>query len=163
MTHPTGPLVVSLIERKPATVACRRYVGPPGEAIGRFWIEEIAPWLVAAELLGRARYGISLDDPKLTPPERCRYDAGVEVIAAYIPSAGAFLTLVPGGTYAVLAFEGSAREIGGAWHRLLEEWLPGSGFDLDGRPCFEYYAPDAASGADRFRCDLLIPVGPSRD
>lgn len=163
MNERRPPLNVSVLERKPAFVACRRYVGPPGQEITRFWIEEIYPWLIEADLMGRPRYGICVDDPRMTPPERCRYDAGTEVDANYVPSAGAFLAEVPGGQYAVLAFAGPAGDIEAAWRSLLDEWLPTSGFDLDGRLCFEYYPVVERAGPDFLRCDICIPVGPSRD
>ena len=70
---------VKLIDRKPTTIAYLRHVGPYGPELSRFWQETVYPWLASNRLLDRPRYGISLDDAGITAPEKCRYDAAVEV------------------------------------------------------------------------------------
>jgi AraC family transcriptional regulator len=153
---------VSIIERQPVKVAYLRYVGPYGEPIAKFWQDVVFPWMVANDLLGRPRYGVSHDDPGITAPEQCRYDACVEVSQPLAAPGKALTTTIPGGKYAVAKFRGTAGQIGGAWNQLLREWLPASGLQLDARPFFEYYAPDAAYDPKTgiFTCDLAIPVAP---
>lgn len=55
-----------------------------------------------------------------------------------------------------------SRTIGAAWTALMRDWLPGSGYQLDGRPMFERYAPDAGYDAatGTFACDIVIPLAP---
>jgi AraC family transcriptional regulator len=153
---------VKLIERAPVRIAYMRHLGPYGEPIARFWMEEVAPWMATEGLMGRARYGISHDEPSVTDPAQCRYDACVEVDDGYTPSGRALVTTLPGGRYAVMPFKGTGAEVFVAWRRLLGEWLPASRLQLDMRPCFEHYPAgssyDAASGA--FSCELCIPVAP---
>jgi AraC family transcriptional regulator len=153
---------VQLIDREPVRIAYRRHVGPYGPPIHAFWMNEVASWMQANHLFERPRYGISHDDPSITDPSQCRYDAAVEVDAAFTPGAGAFVTTLPGGRYASMPFFGTSEEISAAWQSLLRDWLAGSGLQLDARPCFEFYAPgaryDATSG--RFGCDIVIPVMP---
>ena len=153
---------VTLIERAPQRVAYMRHIGPYGEPIERFWMAQVAPWMAADGLMGRARYGISHDDPSITDPAQCRYDACVEVDDGYAPSAPALITTVPGGRYAVMPFKGTSTQIAQAWTQLLRDWLPASQLQLDGRPCFEYYpvnaSHDPVSGA--FECQICIPVAP---
>jgi AraC family transcriptional regulator len=71
---------------------------------------------------------------------------------------------LPGGRYACLHFEGTSGQIDAAWHRLLRDWLPVSGLQLDARPCFEHYPPEARfdAGSGVFDCDICIPVSPLR-
>jgi AraC family transcriptional regulator len=151
---------VKLVDRQPATVAYLRHLGPYGEPISQFWQKTVAPWLVTNGLLEAPRYGISHDDPSITAPEQCRYDAGAEVPPQFAPTGNAFKTIIPGGRYAVLGFKGSVPEVGAAWTALLRDWLPASGLQLDARPCFEYYpkgsAYDPATGV--FECEICIPV-----
>ena len=151
---------VTLIDRQPARVAYLRYTGAYGPGINIFWQEKAYPWLVVTGLLGRARYGVSLDDPDVTAPERCRYDACVEVDAAFKPTGEAACTELPGGRYAVLRFKGPVAEIGAAWARLFTHWLPASGQQLDSRPMFEFYPVegDAACAPGEILCDICIPV-----
>ena len=153
---------VKLIDRKPATVAYRRHVGPYGEPLSRFWQRTVYPWMVENSLVGNARYGISHDDPSITAPKQCRYDACVEVPEGFVVSGKALKTILPGGRYAVLGFKGTVEEIGAAWAVLLRDWLPASGLQLDARPSFEHYprgsSYDAKTGV--FDCEICIPVAP---
>jgi AraC family transcriptional regulator len=153
---------VKLIERASTTVAYLRHVGPYGPSIGRFWRDTYYPWAARHQLLAQPRYGISHDDPGVTAPEQCRYDACVEVPADFVVPTNACKTRIPGGRYAALEFRGTDADIGAAWVALLRDWLPASGMQLDARPCFEYYASvasyDPASGV--FECDICIPVAP---
>ncbi len=162
-TQPGTPMKVTLIDRAPATIAYLRHVGPYGPAVGRFWQETYVPWAVMNKLgFDHARYGISYDDPSVTAPEQCRYDACAEVAEDFVVNGGALKGVVPGGQYAVYQFKGSNAAISGAWMALLRDWLPSSGFQLDARPCFEYYPKgsfyDEKSG--EFTCEICIPVMP---
>jgi AraC family transcriptional regulator len=153
-------MTVNLIERSPVRVAYRRHVGPYGLPINHFWMQEVAPWIQAHGLHGRPRYGISHDDPSITDPGQCRYDAAVEVDEHFAPGIDVFITTLPGGRYASMPFVGTSDQIGPAWQTLLRDWLAHSGLQLDARPCFEHYPVDAtfdpASG--RFSCNIVIPV-----
>lgn len=157
------PMHITVIDRPAVTVAYMRHTGPYGEPIFRFWQDVVAPWMVTDGLLGRARYGISHDDLGVTAPEQCRYDACIEVAPDFVPSAAtAQLTTLPGGRYAVLHFSGTAAQMVDGWTALLRDWLPGSGLQLDARPCFEHYPVEAgydpATGV--FDCNICIPVTP---
>ena len=156
------PMKVNVIDRAPAKVAYLRYTGPYGPPVAEFWQRIAAPWMGSHGLFGRARYGISHDDPGITAPEKCRYDACVEVAPDFVASGPAHVTTIPGGKYATAEFRGNAGEIEEAWASLLRDWLPRSGLQLDARPSFEYYPSDAhydpKSGS--FACQLVIPVMP---
>ena len=153
---------VKIIDRPDVSVACLRYVGPYGPGLGGFWSKTYYPWANTHGLLNRPRYGISHDAPDVVAPEQCRYDACVEVDKDFQPQGGAFKTLIPGGRYAALAFAGPVSQIGAAWTSLMRDWLPNSGFQVDGRPCFEYYPADAVYDpvTCSLRCDICIPVAP---
>lgn len=156
---------VTLIDREPATIAYLRHLGPYGEPIAQFWQKTYVPWATTNKLSpGHARYGISHDDPSITAPEQCRYDACAEVAPDFNASGGAIKTVIPGGKYAVLCFKGTARQIGEAWAGLLRDWLPSSGLQLDARPCFEYYPRGAGYDPETgtFECEICIPVTPLR-
>ena len=156
------PMNVQVMTRTPTRVAALRYVGPYGPGVAAFWQQQFYPFLVRHGLLGRPTYGISHDDPDIAAPEKCRYDTCVEVDADFVLPAGANLVTIPGGKYAALAFVGTSDTMGPAWRGLLRDWLPDSGYQLDGRPCFEYYSPDATFDADTgtFVCDIVIPLAP---
>jgi len=153
---------VEIIERKPTPIAYLRHVGSYGAELSAFWQTKVYPWMVASGLIGQARYGISHDDPHVTAPEQCRYDAGCEIPPNFIALGDAHKTVIPGGQYAALSFKGTVSEFGAAWTSLLRDWLPTSGLQLDNRPMFEYYPAgssyDPATGV--LDCKLCVPVMP---
>jgi AraC family transcriptional regulator len=156
------PMKVEVIEREPTPIAYLRHVGPYGQPIGTFWQTQVYPWMVTNGLIGLPRYGISHDDPSVTAPEQCRYDAGCEMPAKVLAGGHAHRTILPGGKYAVLSFKGIVADFEPAWNALLRDWLPSSGLQLDNRPMFEYYPTDStydpATGV--LECKLCVPVMP---
>ena len=156
------PPHVELVELAPARVAYLRRVGAYGPPLQRFWADEVAPWLATHGWMDRTTYGLAHDDPSVTRPEACRYDAAAELQPGERTGRDVLCAELPGGRYAVLHFDEPIAQIGAAWQRLLRDWLPGSGLQFDARPCFERYAPgpafDAASG--HMRCDICLPVAP---
>lgn len=102
---------VRLIDRQPATIASLRYVGPYGEGVSNFWQHTYYPWAATHDLLGAPRYGVSHDDPDVTAPEQCRYDAAAEVSPGFVASGGAQTATIAGGRYAVMAFKGNAEQV----------------------------------------------------
>ena len=162
--HPRSeaPMKVEIVERKPTPIAYLRHVGSYDESLSVFWQTEVYPWMVSSGLLGQPRYGISHDDPKVTAPEQCRYDAGCEIQPNFIATGKAHKTTIPGGRYAALDFKGVAAQFESAWDSLLRDWLPSSGMQLDSRPMFEYYPADSnydpATGV--LDCKLCVPVMP---
>lgn len=154
------PMNVTLETLTPARVAYVRHIGPYGPTIHRLWMDTVLPWRAAQGLEQAPCYGIGYDDPAITPPEKCRYDACVAVPPDFVAQAPMGLTDLPGGRYAVALFEGSMEAFAGAWTELLRDWLPASGMALDARPFFEYYDHtahyDPATGT--IRCKICIPV-----
>lgn len=153
---------VKVIDSAPVRVAYLRHVGPYGPAVQRFWQEQFYPFLARHGLLGRPIYGVSHDDPNIAPADKLRYDTGVVVDDSFQAPAGSHIATIAGGRYASLRFKGDSVAIGAAWTAMLREWLPSSGYQLAGTPCFEYYPPDAqydeASGS--FECDIRVPLAP---
>jgi AraC family transcriptional regulator len=161
-THPFQEITmnVEVLTLPAARIAYLRHIGPYGPAIGKFWSGTVEPWLNANALIGRITYGVGHDDPAITAPDKCRYDAGVEVDAGFTPNGSANLMSLPGGRYAVAQFTGSSSNISTAWTEIFRDWLPGSGMQIGARPCFERYpaqgAMDPATGL--FSCEICVPV-----
>lgn len=151
---------VKVVDRQPSKVAYLRHVGPYGQPLSDFWQDTVYPWLETNDLLNRARFGVSHDDPDITAADKCRYDACAEVPPDFTATGQTLTTTIPGGKYAVTRFRGTTAEIEEAWAALLRDWLPASGLQLDARPFFEYYSTgstyDPETGA--FDCDLCVPV-----
>jgi AraC family transcriptional regulator len=155
-------MYVKLVDRDPVHVAYLRHTGEYGPAVGRFWMQTVAPWMGTNNLYGRERFGISLDDASVTKTEQLRYDACVASPEGEVLSGKPQRKVIPGGRYASLAFEGTSAEIPRAWDMLLRDWLPKSGLQLDSRPFFEYYPIDGKFDpkSGRFTCEICVPVSP---
>ena len=147
-------------------VAYMRHVGPYGSSsITKMW-QRFAAWCDANGLMTPrpTMYGISQDSPKITAPDKCRYDACVPVAAGFQPQPNAEIGVetVAGGRYACARFTGTAAEIHAAWMRFIGQWIPDSGYQCDNRPTLELYEPeftvDPKTGA--FSCLLCMPVRP---
>ena len=153
---------VTIIDRPPVHVAYLRHTGAYGPSISRFWMDTVAPWMGTNNLFGRERFGIGLDDPTVTAPAKCRYDACVECGEKEMLSGDPGRKVIPGGKYAALAFEGTGADIGAGWEALLRDWLPKSGLQLDARPFFEHYPVDGRYDpkTGRFTCNICVPVSP---
>lgn len=158
----TTVIDVRVVTLPPARVAYLRRAGPYGPELGDFWRDTALPWLRAHSLDGRPCCGIGHDDPALTDPARCRYDACIEVDERFVAPPPAGIAQLPGGRYAVGDFRGPPADLDRAWNALLGDWLPKSGLQIDDRPCFEQYPGDAfATPADgAFACAICIPVKP---
>ena len=152
---------IEIVERPPVRVACQRYTGPAGVGIGRFWRATVAPWLADYGMLDCPRYGVSLDNPGEVPPEKCRYDACVELPRGVdIPGAGQ--TTIAGGRYAITRFKGTGADIGAAWAAFVAATLADSPNNLDDqRHAFEHYPRGAVFDAKTgvFACELCLPLG----
>jgi len=153
---------VSLIDMPATPVAYFRHVGAYGPPVSHFWMERVAPWMGQNKLFGRVRYGIAHDDPSITEPAKCRYDACVVAEPNEVLSGQPLRTTLPGGRYACSRFEGTVEQIDAAWQRLLSGWLPTSGLQLDSRPLLEHYPIESAFDPQTgvFDCNLCIPVQP---
>ena len=155
---------VALRELPRYHVAYMRYVGPYGpHGIPELW-KRFREWMEPRRLLGpdSIRLGIGHDDPVVTAPEKCRYDACVVVPESFAGDKWVNAVDVPGGKYAVAEFIGTADEIREAWEALYRSWLPDSGYQPDDRPCLEVYRgnPEVAGRPGTFRCELCVPVRP---
>jgi AraC family transcriptional regulator len=151
---------IDIADRPPVRVAYMRYTGPLGEALGRFWRSNVAPWLAEHGLVDCPRYGVTLDDPSRTPPEKCRYDACVELPPGLtLPDAPE--TTIAGGRYAITHFKGTGAAIGPAWGEFERECFADSTREIDhARHPLEHYPRgayfDARTGV--FACELCLPL-----
>ena len=151
---------IDVTDRQPVRVAYQRYTGPFGEPLGRFWRVQVAPWLADHGLVDCPRYGVTLDDPERTPPEKCRYDACVELPPGLsLPDAPE--TTLAGRRYAITHFKGTGADIGSAWGDFLRECCADSTRRLDpSRHPFEHYPRgayfDVRTGV--FACELCLPL-----
>lgn len=155
---PTQAWAVHVEHLPEVRVAYTRRVGVYGEASAAQW-QQLADWMQRHRLSGLTRYGMGLDDPGLTPVDKCRYDVCVALPTNFEPPPRTPIKTVPGGLHAVLAYTGPPEGSGAAWVWLLKHWLPQSPHQLAPRAAFERYPsalPDP--GAQAQDCELCLPL-----
>ena len=66
---------------------------------------------------------------------------------------------LPGGTYAYYTYRGTPADFGTTLRRVLEEWLPTSGYRVDNsRPHFERLGPDYRPDDPEASEEVFVPV-----
>ena len=128
------------IRRQPAkTFAFVRHIGPY-QGVGAAW-ESLCTWAGPQGLLGpHARmFGLSYDDPEVTPADKLRYDACVELEAARPVSGSVGIQELPAGEYAVALHRGPLEKLAATYAQLCGEWIPKSGREMRVAPSIEIY------------------------
>lgn len=102
-------------------------------------------------------FGMSLDDPTVTPRHLYRYDAcfgSAERVAGDLDH-----THLPARDYAVLTVQGDLRRVATAWEYLFRGWLLESDWEPAHAPALEVYRdPERALDWTSFALDLCLPV-----
>ena len=106
--------------------------------------------------------GLSLDNPDITPKDKCRYYACVVVNEKAEPDGRVGIMTIRPGKYAVGRFDGGSDVFKKAYATMYGEWLPGSGWQPDDAPAFEAYVgePTGTEKRPHFVFDLYVPVKP---
>jgi AraC family transcriptional regulator len=120
---------------EPQRVAFMRHVGPYHEA-HRVW-QDFARRLMKDGLPRKdsVYIGVPLDNPKVIPPEKLRYDACVTVDEKYVPTKPLRVRTIEGGDY-VVARNCPVGAIARGYEKLFGSWLPGSGRKARKAPSF---------------------------
>lgn len=140
-------------------VAFARHVGSYDETDEA--IERLFRWAGPQGLLNdfAAFFGIAYDDPNVTPPEKLRYDAALEVPETVTPTSDIGIQLLPSRTYAITLHHGSYEALGTTYSRFCGEWLPLSGREVLAAPALEFYlnSPQDTSPSE-LRTEIYLPV-----
>lgn len=135
----------------------KRKVGSYKEGEAELW-DRLSGLIESSGLNGQPCFGIGLDDPRVTPMTRCRFDACVELPKSISVSANTPVKPLPGGLHAVLPYNGLAGESEGHWIWLLQTWLPQSGYQVSQHPCFERYPKGIPAFGGPVHSELHLPL-----
>jgi AraC family transcriptional regulator len=152
---------VEIVTIPDTRVAYIRHVGPYGSpAITELW-RRFESWCATQGLMPsrRRRFGIAQDNPNLTPADRTRYDACIEIDPTFQP-AGEIGVQTIRGRHACTRFRGTAADIQAAWVKFLGWTLPRAGYHPDLAPAIEIYEPDSLVDPKTglFTCQLCMPL-----
>ena len=120
---------------EPQRVAYMRHVGPYNGAY-RVW-QDFTTRLKKDGLPRKDSLfiGVPMDNPKVTPPEKLRYDACVTVDEKYVPTKPVRVRTIAGGDY-VVARNCPIGAIAKGYEKLFRSWLPKSGRKVRKAPSF---------------------------
>lgn len=153
------PMEVEIRELDEQRVGTVRHTGPYnqihlafarlGEALGRSGV---------AWRPGMAMMALYYDDPESTPPEALRSDAAVVLPHDVQMPSGLVEQHIRGGRYACTVHRGPYEGLGDTWSRFLGEWLPASGYRIDG-VSFEVYLNDPRNTRqDELLTEICVPL-----
>ena len=107
--------------------------------------DRIIDWAILSGVTDQEnkRFAICHDNPMITPTDKCRYDASIEIdsnIKVLVP----FLKqTIPSGKYAVAYYKGNGDKVSNFYMELYSNWLPSSGFEPDDFPPIAHYLNDS--------------------
>jgi AraC family transcriptional regulator len=132
------------------------------EKIMAAW-KQLHQWASARDLITpeTVGFGVSLDDPDITPVDKCRYYVCITVPDTISGDEFVGIMDIPGGKYAVYRFEGTQPELHVAYRRLYSEWLPDSGYQPANSPCYEICRrPSNDPLTEAMIMEIYIPIVP---
>jgi AraC family transcriptional regulator len=142
----------------PQRVAYMRHVGPYDGAY-RVWLD-FKTRLKQDGLPHKDSLfiGVPMDNPKVTPPEKLRYDACVTVDGKYVPTKPVRVQTIAGGEY-VVARNCPIGGIAKGYEKLFHSWLPKSGRKARNAPSFlvAVNSPEGMPPAFGFT-DIYVPL-----
>jgi len=130
--------------------------------ICRAW-ERLCRWAAAHDLMttDTKMVGLSLDDPLITPKNKCRYYACLTVPDELTRDPRVGFLDIPANKCAVYRLICSAEQIEWAYRAFYRDWLPDSGFQPADYPCYELYHETPETNVEgKFVLEICIPVIP---
>lgn len=159
------PINVQVRRLEPATLAYIRHVGSykGNSALFRRLFDQLFAWAGPRGLMGPEVRYLSLfqDNPNLTPAAKQRLEVALTVPPGTAPDGPIGIKPLEGGLYAVARVRVLAHEYAEPWETLVGDWLPGSGYQPDGRPALEIYLNNPDTDPEgRFDLEICFPVRP---
>ena len=147
-----------IIEQMPLTnIAYIRNVGPYGEA-NYITMEKIKKFAKDNNLFNEDTIilGISRDNPEITKPEECRYDACIVVSDNFeVQACDIHKGIIEGGKYIVFIIEHTVEAVQRAWSEIFKQVL-NSGYKMDlSRDIIERYSTKMIKGN---KCEICVPI-----
>ncbi len=114
------------------------------EAIFATW-DKITQWAKhnGVDQPENKRFSICHDNPMMTPIDKCRYDASIEVERELEIKPPFKQSTIPAGKYAVAHYKGDGDKVSQFYMELYSHWLPNSGFEPDNFPPIAHYLNDS--------------------
>ena len=108
---------------------------------------------------GGTLFGMTLDDPDVTPAHLFRYEVCFASTAPFACADGMSRLTLPPMRYAVTSVQGDLRMVATAWDYLVREWLVSSPYEPEHAPALEVFRDKhAATDWSTFDLDGCFPI-----
>jgi len=105
------------------------------------------------------RFGMSIDNPEVTPASKFRYDFALKINKPYPPFEAIEFGIIPSTMYATIHVEGILEHIAQAWDYMYQEWLPNSQFVPIHYPAIEEFIQGPEEiGWELFNLKCRVPI-----
>lgn len=105
------------------------------------------------------RFGMSIDNPEVTPASKFRYDFAVSTTGEYPKEDGIEFGAIPEADYATVHVEGKLENVAQAWDYLYKTWLPESNYVPLHYPAVEEFIQGPEEiGWENFNLKCRIPI-----
>ncbi len=145
-------------------IAFERVIGAYQENVVNDAFARLIKWAKDTDLFEAATvFGMSLDDPSVTPQEKYRYEACLTIPDdfKFDSDSGFSETVLPESSYAVTRASGDIKIVATATHYLFEKWLIKSRFEPEHNPGLEIFIDkENVCDWEQFELELCIPVKP---
>lgn len=140
-------------------VAYIRKMGSYGKETCESAFIELMDYAGPRNLIGPGKMlAIYWDNPEVTSPEKCRFDACIMVPDGTEPEGQICIQKIQGGPYAVHRAEVKPEEFPQAWQDAFV-WLCNSGLEADDGPCLELYYNNAMEHPEgKWMIEICIPL-----
>ncbi|MDD1796126.1 AraC family transcriptional regulator [Enterovibrio makurazakiensis] len=153
MTLPE-PKIVEVPERFAAYV---RHVGY-NRSIKNAW-RILMAWADSEGRDPSIQFGLHHSNPAWVELDKCRYVACIAIDKPLKVRGVVNQLVVPGGLHAVFPLQGVYGELLPQISKVLEHWLPASGFKLGSTPAYvHYHANHFMEEDERFELDFYLPI-----
>ncbi|WZX99992.1 GyrI-like domain-containing protein [Bacillus sp. FSL W7-1360] len=138
-------------------IAYIRQIGPYGPSNMKA-IAQIKEWAQEKNLLTGSAIilGIARDNAKVTPPQKCRYDACIVLEHDHQIDHSLLYDELPGGQYMVFTLEHTATAVQEAWCNTFQV-IEDNGYGIDDKPILERYTGEMIR---QNKCEICVPVKP---
>lgn len=131
------PTFVSLPDQKVIYVSA---IGPYNKSAKEAW-DAVCAFAGRNHLFGANSqfYGLSYDDPTVTEPDKCRYEACLTVPTEVKPNGKVGYKVIAGGKFAVFLVKGPHTKLISAYNYIYGTWVIESKVELGDAVCMEKY------------------------
>ncbi len=154
-------MILKIEQIAPCPMAYLRHTGPYGPD-NIETMEHLKHWAKSRDLMNghSVILGIAQDNPRIIPPEACRYDACILLPDGYSGGESAaekdvHFGSITGGKYGVFIIDHTAEAVTQAWEDIFRRLFAESYAPDPSRPILERYKAELI---ERHLCEICVPI-----